>query len=118
VVQAIWNASHRSVSTRLLYPETRAALARAARNRRLSRQIHAAARAELENLAQQMDWSELTEPLARRAGELAEEHALSGADALHLAAAEGLVEEESVVVTGDLRLRAAARRLGLATAKL
>ena len=118
VAHLIWNAAHRSVSSRLLYPETCAALARAARSRRLTRRVHAAAKAELENLSQQIDWSELTDPIARRAGELAERHALPGADALHLAAAETLADEESVIVTADLRLRAAAQRIGLATARL
>jgi uncharacterized protein len=53
-----------------------------------------------------------------RAGDLAEAHALRGYDAIHLASAEAVANDETVVVTADPQFRAAADRIGLATANL
>ena len=84
----------------------------------MSPEAYARARAELDELTEELDWSELDEGLAQRAGDLAETHRLRGADAVHLAAAEELADEETVFVTADAGQRAAARELGLATARL
>jgi len=51
--------------------------------------------------------------LARRAGELADEHALRGYDAVHLATALRL-GSDTVLVTWDEALRSATLRAGLA----
>ena len=67
-------------------------------------------------LSDELSWSELDDGLARRAGHLAEAQRLRGADAVHLAAAEELADEEAVFVTADAAQQAAAVRLGLATA--
>lgn len=116
--RALWDAARRSVSCRLLYPEARSALARALRSGRLPRGRQGEAIARLERLVEDLAWTETTERLARRAGHLAEALALRGGDAVHLAAAEALVDEETVFVTADEGQRAAAGRLGLATARL
>ena len=114
----LWGSTSGKASSRLLYPEVRSALARAARSSRLSPEAYAGAKAELDELIEELDWSELDDGLARRAGDLAEKHGLRGADAVHLAAAEELADEETVFVTADAEQRAAARKLGLATARL
>jgi hypothetical protein len=54
--------------------------------------------------------------LARRVGELAEAHALRGNDAVHIAAAEQLLDNDLIVVAGDAAVRRAGQALGLATA--
>jgi predicted nucleic acid-binding protein len=82
-----------------------------------SHQLQAAVN-DLEVLDRQLDHVEVTAQLAMRAGELAEAVALRGYDALHLAAAQSIADEELVVVAGDLALRTAAGELGLATAVL
>lgn len=56
------------------------------------------------------------EALARHAGELADEHALRGYDALHLASALALGATETILVTWDRDLSNAAVGAGLAVA--
>lgn len=60
----------------------------------------------------------MTPRLCVRADDLAEAAALRGYDAVHLAAAEALANEQFLLVTGDLDLAAAAQGLGLPTARL
>ncbi len=77
-----------AIATSLLaYPETRATLARAQRDRRLRPSDFRRALAQF-----QQDWSSYVvidthHSLMLHAGDLAEHHALRGADAIHLAAA-------------------------------
>jgi uncharacterized protein len=56
---------------------------------------------------------EVDDPLARAAGELAEEFSLRALDAVHLAAALAVAEPDLVVATWDRRLADAARAAGL-----
>ncbi len=109
-----WNDSTRVVCARLLYPEARAALARAERMERLDRSQLRDAVAELDSIIAQVDHIELTAALAHQAGELAEAHGLCGYDAVHLAAAEAVHDGDLVLVTGDANLAAAARAIGFA----
>lgn len=67
----------------------------------------------LEELWEQLDSLELTEPLARRAGELAEAYALRGYDAIHLASAEAILDDGDVMIVSDTRLADAAASLGI-----
>lgn len=101
---------------RVAYVEVRAALARAAREKRIPvRDL----RGVTEALDQ--DWGsyaivEVTESLVREAGELAERHRLRGYDALHLASALTLAEEgdsEVAFACFDTLLDGAARKEGL-----
>ena len=118
VVARFWDDATRVVSVRLLYPEARAALARAGHMERLTSNQLRKAVDDLEALDRQLDHVEVTAHLATRAGELAEAVALRGYDAVHLAAAESIADQELVVVAGDLALRTAAGTLGLTTVVL
>ena len=112
----LWNEAERIVSVRLLYPETCAALARAKRMERLTAAQMITATADLDELIEQIDHIELTGELARNAGRLAQEHGLRGYDAVHLAAAVAVADNDAVLVTGDADLAAAAAARGLAAA--
>ncbi len=112
----VWNEATRSISVRLLYPEARAALARAERMGRITKSQHAAAVAELETIVTEIDQVEISAELARNAGDLTHTHQLRGYDAVHLAAAMAALDAELVLVTGDNDLAGAARSLGLPVA--
>jgi uncharacterized protein len=114
----IWNEATRSISVRLLYPEARAALARAQRMGRITTRQHEAAVAELQTIVTEIDHVEITAELARSAGDLAQTHHLRGYDAVHLAAAIAAFDAELVLVTGDNDLASAARSLGLSVAPI
>jgi predicted nucleic acid-binding protein len=113
---ALWDGCDAAVSSRLAYPEVRAALAAARRNRALT---------EMELTAVERDWDEywnatrpveLTRTIEREAGKLAREHALRGADAVHLASALAIGDRQLIVAVWDRRLHAGVRAVGLATA--
>ena len=110
----VWNESSRVLSVRLLYPEARAALAKAQRLGRLSGKQLIAAVVELESILTEVDHIEVTVALARRAGELAQEYSLRGYDAVHLAAASAVADSDVVLVTGDSDLANAANSIGIA----
>lgn len=110
----LWNESTRVVSVRLIYPEARAALARAGRMERLTRSQLNAAVLELDSLVEEVDVIELSRDIARSAGELAQLHALRGHDAVHLAAALAVADDDLVLVTGDVELATAAQAAGIA----
>ena len=114
--ERFWDQATRVVSSRLLYPEARAAIARARRMNRITTTTSRLAVSALDELLAQVDIIELDLVLSRRAGELAELHDLRGYDAVHLASAERVADREVVVVAGDVDLGRAARVLGLATA--
>jgi len=112
----LWNEAARSISVRLLYPEARAALARAERMGRITARAHAAALIELETIVTEIDHIEITAELARDAGDLAQAHRLRGYDAVHLAGALVAHDAELVLVTRDNDLAGAANALGLSVA--
>lgn len=112
--ELLWNESERVVGTRLAYAEARAALALAKRIDRITASSLRAAVNGLEHLYAGMSIVEISEDIVHRAGTLAESYALRGYDAVHLAAAETLADEDVVLVAGDERLCAAAASLGLA----
>jgi uncharacterized protein len=113
----VWDAAEHVSSVRLIYAEARAALAHAARQGRLTADDLAIAIEELGRLYGQLDLLEVDDLLVRRAGELAQRHALRGYDAVHLAAAERVQHDTTVVVTGDGDLCAAAEALGIAVVR-
>lgn len=115
---AIWRNSDRRMSSRLLYPEARAALAAARRTGRLDGRGLENARAALEQLWPAVECLDVTEEVARRAGNLAEDMALRGYDAVHLATAESVLDQDGLLAAADTRLVAAARTLGLPVARL
>ena len=94
----------------------RAALAKAARMRLLSRVAATAARQAFEAEWQDLIRLQVTEALLRRAGALAWEHALRGYDAVHLAAAllwRDALGQPVSVATYDRQLWQAAAAVGL-----
>ncbi len=106
----LWDGCDAAVSSRLAFPEVRAALAAAHRNRDLTD-----AALEAAETAWQEYWSatrpiELTEAIEQRAGDLARQHALRGADAVHLASALAIGEPELLVAVWDHRLHAGAHQ--------
>jgi uncharacterized protein len=113
---ALWDRSDAVVTTRLAYAEGRAALAAARRMGRLSEQGHQAAKREFERVWRQLRLIELAELVVQAAGDLAEQLALRGSDAIHLASAVLASDREFVLVTWDRDLGAAALTLGLAVA--
>jgi len=114
--KTLWDAAGRALSARLVYPEVRAALARARRTGRLtSRQLRDAV-STFEAFYVRIDLIDLDDDLARRAGDLAETHGLRGGDAVHLAAATQLGDADVVVVVGDAALLGAAAAEGMAVA--
>jgi uncharacterized protein len=112
----LWDESTRVVSVRLLYPEARAALAKAQRMGRITSNQLVTAVAELDSIVTQIDHVELTAELAATAGGLAQNHGLRGYDAVHLAAALAVADDDLVLVTGDAELAAAAAAEGLSVA--
>ncbi len=100
----------------LVYTEARAALAQAERLGRPTRRQLPRLVGQLDDLYGQLDRIEADDALARRAGQLAQDHALPGYDAVHLAALERIADDRTVMVTGDDDLCAAATALGVATA--
>ncbi len=105
-----------TATSALAYAEIRSTFARRRRERIMTA-------AQLNDARQQFesDWATLIvlrcdDTLARRAGALAEKHALRGADAVHLAAFERLlisIDDDDVEFScADQRLNEAARRLG------
>lgn len=116
----LWDGCDAVLSSRLAYPEVRAALAASARN-------HDITKTELD--AAERDWEgywaatrpvELTAAVERHAGQLARDHALRGADAVHLASVLAVGDPDLIVAAWDRRLHAGARAVGcrVAPAKL
>jgi len=114
----LWDAASRAVSVRLVYPETRAALAQAQRLGRLTAGILRRAVTEFDALFEEIDVVEVDDALARRAGDLAEFHGLRGYDAVHLAAAQRVQVPEFVLLAGDDELLRAAAAEGMPTAEI
>jgi predicted nucleic acid-binding protein len=108
----LWDRADILVSSQLVYPEARAALAAATRARRIDESIHVSAVATLEDLYAQLRIIAIDEPLAREAGDLASQHALRGYDAVHLACALHLEGNDILLATWDNALNSAARATG------
>jgi uncharacterized protein len=108
----LWDRADIVVSSQLVYPEARAALAAAARGGRIGESTHVTAVATLEDLYAQLRTVAIDEPLARDAGDLAAQHALRGYDAVHLACALQLHGDDILLATWDDALNAAARARG------
>jgi uncharacterized protein len=107
----IWDAADTVAAAALVLVEGRAALAAAERSSRLSAAQHGEAKDELAALVDELAIVEVTEELIAAAADLAEEEALRGYDAVHLAAA--LTVEAAVLTSADSALCHAAERQGL-----
>jgi uncharacterized protein len=78
----------------------------------------ARARSRLEAFVEALDLVGVTEQLARHAGAIAEAHVLRAYDAVHLASAVSVADDEFVLVAADRDLIAAASAIGLVTASV
>lgn len=116
IAEQLWDQADRVVSVRLVYAEARAALAQAERLGRLTRRQLPRLIDQLDDLYGQLDRIEVDDALVRRAGQLAQDHALRGYDAVHLAGLERIGDDQTVLVVGADDLRTAAATLGVATA--
>lgn len=112
----LWDGADAVVSSRLAYPEVRAALSAAGRARRL-------APAELRRAVRLWEryWDEvrpleLSADVSRSAGELTVARRLRGADAVHLASALAVGRADTILAVWDQRLHGGAVREGLAVA--
>jgi hypothetical protein len=101
------------VSSRLAYPEVRAALAAAGRDRRIDSEPLKEVEAMWESYWGATRPIELTAAVVTEAGTLAGRHALRGADAVHLASAIAVGGSSTIVAAWDGRLRSAATAAGL-----
>ena len=115
---SLWDSADRVVSVRLVYPETRAGLAQAERLGRITARNLRDAVASFDSVFEELDLVEIDDPLARRAGELAEVHRLRGYDAVHLAAADRIRDPDVVVIAGDAAFLGAATAEGMTVAEL
>jgi uncharacterized protein len=111
----LWDGADSVLTSRVAHPEVRAALAAAERGKRLDAQMHLQAKADWEELRHALRLVEVTARLEHEAGDLAEQHALSGFDAIHLASALTIAAIPLVVATWDGRMHQAAQATELPT---
>ena len=109
----LWTGCDAAVASPLAYPEVRAALAAAHRSRRLR-----SAELERAEVTWERVWAatrpvEMTHVITLHAGQLARDHALSGADAMHLASLLSVGRAETVMAAWDMRLRIGAVAAGV-----
>lgn len=110
----IWDAADATFTSRVAYPEARAALAAAQRAGRLTRAELSRAREALADLFDRCAVVELVAGLAEAAGDASERFALRAYDAVHLVSALAVAEGTTVLLTWDEQLAASGRRVGLA----
>jgi predicted nucleic acid-binding protein len=108
----LWDGCDAALASRLAYPEVRAALAAAARNHDLDADGLRTAEQSWEEFWAATRPVELTPAVERQAGELAREHALRGADSVHLASALAIGDPDLVIAVWDRRLHAGALATG------
>ncbi len=120
LVAALSDGCDAALSSRLAYPEVRAALAAAGRNHDLDERDLAFAERALGRLLGRHPSRRAHACGERSAGGLAKQHGLRGAGAIHLASALAVKTPDLIVAVWDRRLHAgvAAERLALAPATL
>ena len=111
---ALWERTPSVYTSWLSYPEARSAIERAYRNQRLTHAELLRARARVDELWPTVNALDLSPDIARRAALVLERFPLSGADAVHLAAALSIRTNTSLAfVSWDTRQIEAAEALGL-----
>ncbi|MCA1726111.1 MAG: type II toxin-antitoxin system VapC family toxin [Actinobacteria bacterium] len=108
IALAVFEGPDELTTSRVTYPEARAALAAAVRDRRLPDQDGPDAKRGLRVIMESSSVVELDEELADQAGELAERFELRGFDAIHLAAAIASAADGLATWDGDLAQAASA----------
>lgn len=116
LADALWDGCDAALSSRLAYPEVRAALAASARNHDLTDSELSQAERDWESYWAATRPVELTAAVEQDAGRLTKLHALRGADAVHLASASAIGDPDLVVAVWDRRLHAGARAAGFRVA--
>jgi uncharacterized protein len=114
IAQRTWNEADVVVTGRLTYPEARAALAAARRQRRLTAKLHGETLDRFEQAWAGLEVVEIARAVARSAGDLADRLALRGYDGVHLATALLAAGSDGALVTWDEELARAALAEGLA----
>ncbi len=104
------------MSSQLIYPEARAAVAMAERIGRLDKRASRKAVGAIDKLYTGLLVIGVDDALARSAGDLAEQHGLRGYDAVHLASVIAVQDPLLVTVTWDSDLAKAALACGRAVA--
>lgn len=115
VIARLWDDADVLVANRLVVPEVAAALQAAHRNQRLDDDALAQATTAWDRYLPTLRLVELTSRLALQAAELTVTHALSGADAVHLASVLTLEQASPLLAVWDRRLHAAALAAGVQT---
>lgn len=113
LVSRLWDACDRPITSRLAYPEVCSALAGSHRSQVLSAPSLKKARAQFDRLWNRVSPIELRPVVQHRAGNIACDHRLRGADAVHLASALALPAAHTVMAVWDRRLATAAVAEGL-----
>jgi len=113
IAAVLWDGCDAAVSSRLAYPEVRAALTAAERDGRLDAGALRQAEAAWETFWAATRPVELGPAVTAHAGELAGRHALRGADAVHLASALAVGVDAVVFAVWDRRLRDGALAAGV-----
>ncbi len=109
----LWDGCDAPVTSRLAYPEVRAALAAALRNHDLTPSDIATAEEIFEEYWSSVRPVELSRSVERHAGQLAARHGLRGADGVHLASALALEDDTLILAVWDRRLHIGAGSVGL-----
>jgi predicted nucleic acid-binding protein len=112
----LWDNCDAALSSRLAYPEVRAALAAANRKNDLGDDGLVEALRLWDGYWSAVRPVELSAKVAQHAGDLAHHHALRGADAVHLASALAIGDPSLIVAVWDRRLHAGTIAAGLAVA--
>lgn len=110
----LWAGQAQVASSVLAYPEGRAALAAAHRSGRLNERLYDEALEGFDRASEELTAIGVDEQLTRIAGTLASEFSLRGYDAVHLATALELAEQDVALVSWDRDLTRAAAEAGLA----
>lgn len=116
VAASLWDGCDAALSSRIAYPEVRAALAAAARDQRIDSPSLQRAKEDWEEFWSVTQIVEVTAAVELEAGHLADKHALGGADAIHLASALAIGLSDLVVAAWDRRLREGVIAAGLRVA--
>jgi predicted nucleic acid-binding protein len=112
VVEDLWVHAVDIYVSLLGYTELRAAVAAAIRGERVRAFDAPAFRDRVEVIWDQVIGVEIDDTVVRAAGDLADQHGLRAADAIHLASAIRIREPDTTFVAFDARLRAAAAAEG------
>lgn len=113
IARDLWKLAVERVSSQVVYPEARAALAAARRSGRIDDRQLTVAVERVDSASRGLDVLDVDSEVAERAGEMAELHELRGYDAVHLASMVSFDVPRLVVGVWDQRLAVAASRCGL-----